>query len=168
MELSGFRHWRAGSQDRPCPPEADVRIGERRYVLRQRRIVPMLLERSWVGQQPGEASGGWMSEWGGGGAASFTVEWFPHCESPARPPHSHPYQLRRAAKPAWEMGPTCRAWRIARPDCRGLEAFWLLPSPTFPGSDLSRAAQECWQICLVVRWVPGKRNGMGGVGLWAR
>lgn len=42
-ELSGFRHWRAGSQDRLCPPEADVRLGEKRYVLGQRRIVQMLL-----------------------------------------------------------------------------------------------------------------------------
>lgn len=77
-----------------------------------------------------------------GRSASFTVEWLPHSEravlSSPPPPPSHPYHLRRRAKPAWERGPTCAAWRTARPACPGQGASWLSslphrsPAPTFP------------------------------------
>ena len=80
-------------------------------VLNSERLCPSALKF------PSQLTGGG----GRGESSSFTAEWFPHCKrevvSSPPPPYSHPYQLRRQAKPAWEMGPTCAAWRIAQPDC---------------------------------------------------
>lgn len=97
----------------------------------------------------------------GGCSASFTVEWFPQCEQEVvcRPPYSHPYQLHPGAKPAWEMGPTCAAWRTALsrlPGPGSLRTFSPTPTPSSPGLRPFRGGSRGAAL-----W---KGNGTGGEG----